>query len=294
MTQCVPLLRMTTNRFSNRRHLSTMLAIVVSCLCLESTAQAAEFQYPLAAAVTDDGTIFVADRNLPGVWKITDGQAEVYFRGSKKFRTPLNAIRCLAIDHEGHLLAGDSATRDVYRFDASGKPVPLTGGHIGIPMSIAVKSDGTLFVADLESHRIWRVAAGGGEPEEVVAVSATRGLALDADGRLWILSTSSKQGQLQRLNTDGELETILADRPFEFPHQIVVDQDGVAYVTDGYAKTVWRVAGGEKPTSVVAGEPLKNPVGLAQQGDNLIVVDPHTKTVYSLSLDGQLKAIAGP
>lgn len=261
---------------------------------LPSLAQSAEFEYPLAAAVTDDGAIFVADRNLPGVWKIVDGKSEVYFQASKKFRTPLNAIRCLAIDHEGHLLAGDSATRDVYRFDESGKPVALTGGHIGIPMSIAVHEDGTLFVADLETHRIWKVPAAGGDPEEVVAVSATRGLAFDARKRLWILSTSSKQGQVQRLSADGELETVLADHPFQFPHQIVIDKEGVAYVTDGYAKTVWRVAGDEKPAPLVAGPPLKNPVGLAYSGEKLIVVDPHAKTVFSLSIDGQLSVIAGP
>ena len=93
--------------------------------------------YPLAAAVAEDGTIYVADRDLPGVWKYSDGKWSIYFQGSKKFRTPLNAVRCLAIDHQGKLLAGDSSTREIYRFDDANQPQPLTKGGVGIPMSLA-------------------------------------------------------------------------------------------------------------------------------------------------------------
>ena len=63
-----------------------------------STLFAQEMQYPLDVVEADKQTAYVADRNLPGVWKITDGKAEIFFKGSKKFRTPLNAVRCLAID----------------------------------------------------------------------------------------------------------------------------------------------------------------------------------------------------
>ena len=120
-----------------------LLTGLIAYGCLTGgTAQAQELNYPLAVAAADDGTLYIADRYLPGVWKVTNGKTEVYFQGSKKFRTPLNAVRCLAIDKQGRLLAGDSATRDVYRFDESAKPKPLTGGKIGIPMDIAVAGDG--------------------------------------------------------------------------------------------------------------------------------------------------------
>ena len=94
--------------------------------CWSVRAGAAELDYPLSIAVTNSGVIYLADRNLPGVWKLEGEKLTLFFEGSRKFRTPLNAIRCLAIDQEGKLLAGDSSTRDVYRFDDAGKPVGLT------------------------------------------------------------------------------------------------------------------------------------------------------------------------
>ena len=100
---------------------------------------AQEMQYPVGAAVAEDGTVYIADRDFHGIWKFAGGKLDKYFEGSAKFRTPLNAVRCLAIDHQGKLLAGDSATRKVYRFDDAGQPVPLTKGNIGVPTAIAVR-----------------------------------------------------------------------------------------------------------------------------------------------------------
>ena len=71
-------------------------SVLLVCFALSSAFAADEtMQYPLAAAVGTDGTVYVADRNLPGVWKFADDRWSIYFRASKKFRTPLNAIRCL-------------------------------------------------------------------------------------------------------------------------------------------------------------------------------------------------------
>ncbi len=160
---------------------SAMLAGLL--LALAVSPLRAQMQYPLAVAGTEKGPIYVADRKLPGIWKITDGKAEAFFQASKKFRTPLNAVRCLAFDKDGKLLAGDSATREVYRFDDKAQPQPLTAGKIGIPMSIAVNGQGELFVADLETQRIWKVPAKGGEPEEFAVLAGVRGLAFDSEGQ---------------------------------------------------------------------------------------------------------------
>lgn len=245
-----------------------------------------EFDYPLAVAVDPAGTIYVADRNLPGVWKISEGKRELFFQGSKKFRTPLNAIRCLAIDKQGNLLAGDSATREVYRFE-DGKPVPLTMGGIGIPMAIDVDSQGDLFVADLELHRIWKVPAAGGRPVEFAQVPAPRGLTIDDEDRLWIVSHG--KNQVVRITPDGKQETVVEGRPFEFPHNIVLDENQTAYVSDGYADTIWKIAPSEPPQKWISGKPLQNPVGLAWKGETLLIVDPHAKAIFTADSEGTLK-----
>jgi len=103
--------------------------------------------------VGTEGTIFVADRNLPGIWKFADEQWSIFFFvGTKQFRTPLNAVRCLG-DRPSRIAAGraTSATREIYRFDVSGRPQPLTSGRIGIPMALAVAKDGTIFASNLEN-----------------------------------------------------------------------------------------------------------------------------------------------
>ncbi len=253
-------------------------------------AGAAELQYPLSIAAGPDNALYLADLNLPGVWKINDGKLQLFFEGSKKFRTPLNRVRCVAVDAKGRLLAGDSSTREVYRFEEGNTPKPLTKGGIGIPMSIAFDSKGNIFVADLEIHRIMKVPEEGGEPVEFLAVPAPRGLAMDQDDRLWVVSHG--KDQLLRISPDAKLETIVSGRPFQFPHTVVLDAELNAYVCDGYAKAVWKVDAAGKPVKFVEGPPLMNPVGLAWQGDRLLIADPHAKQVFTVSKDGKLEPLA--
>jgi DNA-binding beta-propeller fold protein YncE len=280
------------------RNLAVVLLLVAASpvIAQDAVPATAAFQYPLAVAARGDGVVFVADRNLPGIWKIENGQASIWFQGSKKFRTPLNAVRCLAFDHQGRLLAGDSATREVYRFDDAASPQPLTKGWIGIPMSIAVAPDGTIYTADLELHRIWKMPAEGSEmPTEYAVINSPRGLALDPDGTLYILSTSSKDGQIQKVTPDGKLQTVLSGHPFNLPHNIVRAADGTFFVTDNYQHSIWKVSPGAVPEQFVSGPPLDRPVGLCFSGEQLLIADPHIRTIFSLSMDKSLKVlIAGP
>jgi len=250
-----------------------------------TTCLAEGMEYPIGVVAGPYGRLFVADRNLPGIWKIDQGKAAIYFQGSKKFRTPLNAVRCLAIDAKGVLYAGDSATRDVYRFDESGQPQPLTSGGIGIPMAMAFDSKGNLFVADLELHCVFQVPSGGGKATEYAKVPAPRGIAVDAQDRVWVLS-SSKQPVI-RFDENRKSEVIVGEPSFEFANQMAVDSKGNAYVCDGYAKAVWKIPAGGKPEKFVSGDPLNNPVGLAIDQDRLLIADPRQKNVFSLPLEGE-------
>ena len=284
-------------RFRLRQFAAVLILVTLQSRATNSFVNAADFNYPLAVTATKDGIIFVADRHLPGVWKVENGKTELYFKGSKKFRTPLNAVRCLAISKDGKLLAGDSSTRDVYRFDAPDKPVPLTKASIGIPTAIAVAADGTLFVADTEVHRIWKVPAGGGKPAEFATIAAPRGLSIDSKGRLWILSISSKKGQVQRLPIDGstkDVEVVVADFPFEMPHKIVTGKNDEAWVSDNYANAIWKIDATGKPTKFIQGKPMVRPVGLFRQNESFLIADPHAKTLFSADKTGKLTVLAGP
>lgn len=273
------------------RTCSTIWLLLFCCQAI--SLYAAEMSYPLAVAATDNGSVYVADRKLPGIWSVANEKASSYFTGSKVFRTPLNAVRCIALDSKGRVLVGDSSTREVYRFDKVGaEPTPLTKGSIGIPMDIVVTKSGDLFVSDLELHRIWKVPAAGGNPTLFAKVSAPRGLALDQAENLWVVSGTADQ--LLKISADGKVSVIVEGRPFGFPHDVVVLEDGTALITDGYAKALWKVTPGTKPEKWVSGEPFKNPVGITLQGKNILVADPHAKTVFSIDPEKKITDLLKP
>lgn len=257
--------------------------------CLTSSGQ--ELEYPLAIA-THGQAIYLVDRNLPGIWKSEGGKLSVYFQASKTYRTPLNAPRCLAFDAKGRLYVGDSATREVYRFDDKGQPQPLTGGSILIPMGIAVTPNGDLLVSDLDLHRIMKVNLSGENTpvvEKYAEVPAPTGVFLDAEERLWVVSRD--KDALLRVTKDRKVETVVSGRAFAFPHAVVLDNEGTAYVSDGYGKTIWKVPRDGKPVKWASGDPLVMPEGLAWRDGNLLVVDPRAKGVFQLDPDGKVSTV---
>lgn len=240
--------------------------------------------YPLDAVIDSTGTVWVVDRNVPGIWKFADGKTELAVQGSKKFRQALNAVRCIALGTNNEILAGDPATREVYSVALGSEPKPLVSGIIGIPMDLAVAKDGTLFVADVERRVVWKKAPGSDKPE-VFADCNPRGLYIDTNDRLWVISQNEEQ--LLRFSMSGEKEVIVAKRTFDFAHQIVVDADGVAWISDGYKKGIWRIDTNNTPKLVFSGEPLQNPVGLFLVDNRPAIVDPHASSIFKLNAENK-------
>ena len=245
--------------------------------------------YPLDGVAPSPDQALIVDRNLPGLWKFQLGEGEpegdVFVQGSPRYRQPLNSPRCVAIGPGGEIYLGDTATREVYRVAEDGSTTPLTGGLIGVPVDLAVDSKGTLYVADLERRAVWRWdPAGEGKPEVWLPKVNARGLAVDSQDRVWVLSQNA--AQLLRYTADGAETVIVGERIFNFPHNVCVDSGGVAWVSDGYAKTVWKVEEGKPPVRAVESPLLQNPVGLFWHEGRLAIVDPHAAAVFRLSEDG--------
>lgn len=254
--------------------------------------EAAGLQYPLGVAVAADGSLVVADRLLPGLWRVADGRATIFASGTTRFRTPLNAVRTVAVAPDGTVFAGDSATREIYRIAADGTPEPLTAGAIGIPVDIAIDSRGRLFVSDLETQRVWRIDPDAAtRPVGVVTLVGPRGLFVDADDGLWAVAASG-EAPLVRVGDDGAVVPVVRTRVFAFPHDVVVDGDGVAYVSDNYGRCIWRVPPGGEPLRWAEGGPLVGPVGLALREGRVIVADPGARQVFALDAAGVPEPLA--
>ena len=266
--------------------LNRLLIVAILAVVPQIALAQTETLYPLGLVTAKDSTTYIVDLNLRGVWKLADRKLSVFAQAPKKLGAPLYAARCIALDQDGNVLVGDSATREVYRLDAAGAPTPLTKGGIGIPMSIAVDHDGAIFVADLELHRICKVPHAGGKPEVFAEVLAPRGLAFDSKGNLIVLST--RENQIHRFSTDGKGTVVVKGRPFDMPHNIAIGNDDAMYVTDGVkGRCLWKVATDGKTQKLINGDPLVNPVGVSFQGDHLLIVDPRANAVFRCDLDGK-------
>ncbi len=270
------------------RSIVFFISVIVFLVSTNGT-RASELLYPLDVTVSNKD-LYIVDRNVPAIWKVTDGKLSYFFKGSKEFRTPMNAVRCITTDTKGRLIAGDSSTREIYRFNQNGQPKPLTNGNILIPLGIVDDGKGNLFVTDLQLGRIWKVPADGGNPTEFAVVNAPRGITIDVDGNLLVVSSGTKS-QLVRISPSGQIDVVIQGRPFQFPHDIVIDKKNIAYISDGYGKAIWKVDSSGKIEKWLSGKPFVNPVGLAWQGDNLLIADPRAKMVFQANPKGELQPL---
>lgn len=242
--------------------------------------------YPIDVAADSNGTIYVADRNLPGIWKIVEGKPEIYFQAEKKFRTPLNAIRCLAVDDQNRLYAGCSTTTEIYRFE-DGKPVPLSDGKVSVPMNMMIDGD-SVVVCDLKMRMLDVVPAAGGELKELAEIQGAKAVA--KLGQQYLVLTGLENSILSVDPATGASAPWVKGRPFNFPADLVAIDSDTVVVSDSYENCLWKVVDG-KATKWVEDERFSNPVGLCLQGDRVILVDSRANTVFSIDKDGTVEVV---
>lgn len=267
-----------------------------------------DYVYPIAVAVEsgddlDGDVLYVVDLELPGVWKVTSEGKEIYTKGSKRFREPLNAPRCIAVAPGGGILVGDSATRDVYHITGAGaKPKPLTDGRVGVPMTLAVSQDEqTVYVGDAEKMAVMKFPIDGGQPEWVSRVNA-RGLAFRDETTLVALTPDAASvraidtsmepvARPDKIVNDPTVTTLVNERVFQYPNGLAA-RDDVLYAADGYGKSVYRLAEDDKPEVWLKGDPLIGPVGIAAGKNAIWVADPQAKKLFALTGKGETATVA--
>lgn len=267
---------------------------VVSSLCIlltlsglaggQEAANGEAIAYPKALTVSGN-RLFVVDLDLPGVWEVKDSPV-LFAKGSKLLRKAMNRPHCATPHPDGGILVGDSATREIYWIEKQGaEPKPLTNGYIGIPMALAVSSDGkTIYVGDAEKRATFRLPIEGGKCELVARVNA-RGFAFDDQGKLLAITPDAEA--VKSIDIDsGKVETLIGDRPYQFPNSICWI-DGQGFVTDTYGKCIWRFTADGKTEKWHEGAPLERPVGISASGNSLFVADPKLKQVFEFNLESK-------
>ena len=265
---------------------SPLLGLLFSLLFAPNgNAQEAEaIAYPKALTVSGD-SLYVVDLDLPGVWEVKESPV-LYAKGSKLLRKAMNRPHCATPHPGGGILVGDSATREIYWIEKQGaEPKPLTNGYIGIPMALAVSSDGkTIYVGDAEKRATFRLPIEGGKCELVARVNA-RGFAFDDQGNLLAITPDAEAVKVIDVDS-GKVETLIGDRPYQFPNSICWI-NGQGFVTDTYGNCIWRFTADGKTEKWHEGAPLERPVGISASGNSLFVADPKLKQVFEFNLESK-------
>ncbi len=196
-----------------------------------------------------DGEKFVLSAwsaNTVQVWDADSGAVEMTVHD---FNLPLNAIRFM-----GDLVVSELGTGSVVRgADIGGRQTLMSG--LVIPTGLAAK-DGNLYVADQFQGSVWQIAENGQimDPPRIVALSLAgpEGLTFDNDGKLLVVEAAG--GRVSRIDTETrEIETVVnglnlgvqasseVSVPSVFFSDIVVDENGVIYVSGDVDSTIYRI-----------------------------------------------------
>ncbi len=313
---------------------------------------AATLNEPLGLAIAQDGTLYIAERLNRTVRRVRpDGIIERFAGGgpdpddgtpkpalSASFQEP----HALDLGLDGSLFIADSRRNNVRRVRTDGVIETVLGSGTGEagdsgdggpgvkalitdPLSVAVASDGSLYVAEYQGHRIRRLTpdgsvmtvAGTGEPgragDDGPAVAALLNnphtVDVGADGTLYI--TDEGNGLLRSVTPDGLMHTVAGggdtraddfcpalDAHFELPRITVVEPNGNLIVADYDGNFVYRVAPALPPVSpdgsVIADESGGSYFVFDSAGRHLQTVNAYTKQVlWSFEYDaaGRLSRI---
>lgn len=106
---------------------------------------------------------------------------------------------------------------------------------LGVPEGPVLMPDGGFMVVEMAPDRgcVTKVNPDGSIGLVVAKTGRPNGLAMDADGHLWV--AESEEPSLIKLSQDGEIEVFMTecdDEPFLFPNDLAFGPDGLLYMTD--------------------------------------------------------------
>ncbi len=262
----------------------------------------------------------------------------------------------VAVDGLGNVFVADTSNHRLRRIDATtgvittlaGTGFPGYGGDgaaassalLGSPSGLAVDARGDVFVADTDNHRVRRIDATSGVITTVVGTGASGysgdgeaatsttlwsplGVALDANGNLFVADTENQR--LRRIDAATGLTTTVAgdggwgfagdggpaaDAQMRSPYGVAVDHAGHVYVADTFNHRLRRVdattgliatvagvgiAGTSRDGGAATSAPLATPYGLATDAlGNLLVVDTYMFRLRRIdAATGVISTLAG-
>ena len=163
------------------------------------------------------------------------------------------------------------------------------------PNSIAINSEGKVFVADIETGRIIEFSESGRALRDFELIKDRKqkikplALAFDKKDRFYVAEANT--GSIYIYNQTGELSSVIGKGELNFPNGIAVAKDGDIYVSDSNAQQVLIFSNsGTLKKRFSRGEDKRSflPRGMAfASNGNLLVVDTLSSEVVEFDKDGK-------
>ncbi len=325
------------------------------------------FNLPVALAEDAAGNLYIADqynhriRKINHAGEISDvagtGTAGYSGDNAPALEAELNLPSALVFDADGSLYIADSGNHVVRKIDSEGVISTVVGNgtagsegnntagvdaQLNNPQGLAFDSAGRLYISDTNNHQIrWLDTdgtlyllagnkegfAGDNDQLEKVRLSYSKGLAFNAQGRLFIADSGNHR--IRFLNAQSQLETVAGEGTPGFsgdggaatkahlrkPHRISFDKNGVLYIADSDNHRIRQVENGmistiagSGPTEVANGAygllqgegslaALNTPYGLLASEDKIYIADSRNQRIRALTPSTEtsrgIKTIAG-
>ena len=253
------------------------------------TGTAAQFDKPHGVAVDSSGNVYVADTDNHRIRKITLKGVVSTLAGSTAGYNPEDAIG--------------------------------TEAQFSNPFGVAVDSDGNVYVADTDNHRIRKITsarvvstlAGDGTTAQF---SFPAGVAVDSDNNVYVADSGNHR--IRKITSTGGISTLAGngsagdkdatgtEARFRNPYDVAVDSSGILYVADYHNHRIRKITS-EGVVTTLAGNGTagdKNGAGTAAQFNYpsgvavdssgiLYVADYSNNRIRKITSEGKVTTLAG-
>ena len=203
-----------------------------------------DYDSPTAVVGLSDKLLVIQDKSMPG-FGLRHGNPIVPDNrsGTKVAEVPIEAPRGLAVTPDGGHLLAISGTKVVrFPFPPQGQPAVVVSQGLEKPAHLAVDTTGNIYVSDQGTHQV-KVFSADGKPLRTIGkpggpqlgpydeqrMANPAGLAISADGRLWVAENSEFPRRVSIWTLDGHRRLLQQRRcgPSRLRYPLLVRREGI-------------------------------------------------------------------